>query len=211
MCEKMNTSDKNLQAAMTVIKMNPDLKTPIREYFKRAANALAEQVAIVFPNERPRTSSYVYFTDSGHGRGRGRSRNNSGGRGQGRGGRTNHSKQVSFTANLGGNTGDTWNGINISDQTRYFPRAQFMSFPPKLRTRIHNSKTTATKRSAGQVDVSDMQLVVSDVSDLGSGLAEVRAVMQASHNNEPPPDVYTNSSSSFGRPGQPPHKNTKGE
>ena len=85
-----------------------------------------------------------------------------------------------------------------------------MSFPPKLRTRIHNSKMTTTKQSASQVDVSDMQSVVSDVSDLCYGMAEIRAVMQASRDNEPPSDVSTNASSSFGRPGQPPHKNTKG-
>ena len=113
--------------------------------------------------------------------------------------------------NPGDNTGDTWNGIDISDLTRYFPRAQFMSFPPELRTRIHNSKTTTTKRSASQVDVSDMQSVVSDVSDLRSRLAEIHAVMQASRDNEPPSDVSTNESCSFGRPGQPPYKNTKGK
>ena len=72
---------------MTVIKMNPDLKTPINEYFTKAANALAKQVAIIFPNARARTSHYVSFADSGRGRGRGRSRNNYGGRGRGRGGR----------------------------------------------------------------------------------------------------------------------------
>ena len=60
-----------------------------------------------------------------------------------------------------------------------------MSFLPEL-------------RSASQVDVSDMQLVVSDVSDLRSGMDEIRAVMQASCDNEPPSDVSTNASSSFG-------------
>ena len=72
MREKMNTSNTTLQAAMTVIKMNPDLKTPINEYFTKAANALAEQVAIIFPNARARTSGYVSFVDNGRGRGRGR-------------------------------------------------------------------------------------------------------------------------------------------
>ena len=61
--------------------MNPDLKTPINEYFTKVENALAEQVAIIFPNARAQTSRYVSFTDSGRGRGRGRGRNNSGGRG----------------------------------------------------------------------------------------------------------------------------------
>ena len=211
MCENMNNSNTNLQAAMTVIKMNPDLKTPINEYFTKAENALSEQVAIIFPNERSQTSRYVSFADSGCGRGRGRGRNNSGGRGQGRGGRTHQSKQASLPANLGGNTGNTRNGIYISDLTRYFPRAQFISFTPELRTRIHHSKMTTTKRLASQVDVSDMQLGFSDVSDLRSGLAETRAVMQASRNNEPPPHVCTNASSSFGRSGQPPYKKTKGK
>ena len=35
MCEKMNTSNTTLQAPMIVIKMNPDIKTPINEYFQR--------------------------------------------------------------------------------------------------------------------------------------------------------------------------------
>ena len=130
MSENINTSNTTLQAAMTVIKMNPYLKTPINEYFTKAANALAEYVAIIFPNARARTSRYVYFTDSGRGRGRGCGRNNSGGRGRGRGDRTHQSKQASFPSNLGGNTGDTWNGIDISDLTCYLPKAQFMSFPP---------------------------------------------------------------------------------
>ena len=68
---------------------------------------------------------------------------------------------------------------------------------------------TTTKQSASQVDVSDMQSFVSDVSDLRSGLAEIWAVMQASRDNEPPSDVSTNASCLFGRPGQPPHKETK--
>ena len=209
MCENMNNSNTTLQAATTVIKTNPDLKTPIEEYFTRAENALAEQVSIIFPNARARTSRYVSFTDSGRGRGCGRGQNNSGGRGRDRGGRTHHSNQASLPSNLGGNTGNTWNGINILDLTRYFRRAQFMYFPPELIKRIHNSKMTATKRSAGQVDVSDTQPVVSDASDFRYGLAEVREVMQASRDNEPPSDVSTNASSSFGRPGQPPHKETK--
>ena len=76
MCDKMNTSNTNLQAPMTVIKMNPYLKTPISEYFAKAANALAEKVAIIFPNAQSQTSCYVSFTDSARGRGRGRGRNN---------------------------------------------------------------------------------------------------------------------------------------
>ena len=72
----MNTSNTTLQTAMTVIKMNPYLKTPINEYFTKAANALAEQVAIFSPNAQSRTSRYVSFTDSARGRGRGRGRNN---------------------------------------------------------------------------------------------------------------------------------------
>ena len=119
----MNISNTTLQDAMTVIKMNPDLKTPIDEYFTKAANALAEQVAIIFPNTRARTSRYVSFADSRRGCGRGRGRNNSGSRGRGRGGLTHHIKQDSFPANLGGNTRDTWNGIDISYLTRYFTRA----------------------------------------------------------------------------------------
>ena len=138
MCEKMNTSNTTLQAAMTVIKMNPYIKNTINEYLTKAANALVDQVVIIFPNARARTSRYVSFADSGRGRGRGSGRNNSGGRGRGRGGRTHQRKQASFPANMGGNTGDTWNGINILDLTRYFPRAQFMSFPQELRTNIHN-------------------------------------------------------------------------
>ena len=54
MCEKMNTSNTTLQAAMTVIKMNPDLKTPINEYFTKTANTLAEQVAIISPMHEPK-------------------------------------------------------------------------------------------------------------------------------------------------------------
>ena len=73
-----------------------------------------------------------------------------------------------------------------------------MSFPPELRTRIHNSKMTTTKRSASKVDVSDMQSVVSDVSDIRSGLAEVQAVIQEARDNEPLSDVSTNASCSFG-------------
>ena len=191
MCENTNTSNTTLQAAMKFIKMNPDLKTPINEYFTKAANALAEQVAIIFPNARALTSRYVFFIYSGCGRGRGHGRNNSGGIGRGRGGQTNQSKQSSFPANLGGNTGNTWNRIDVSDLTRYFPRAQFMSFPPELRTSINNSKMTITKRSASQVDVSDMQLVVLDFSDLRSGLAEIRAAIQASRDYEPLYNVST--------------------
>ena len=70
---------------------------------------------------------------------------------------------------------------------------------------------TTTKRLARQVDVSDMQSFVSDVSDLCSELAEIQAVMQASCDNEPPSDVSANASISFGCPGQPPYKNTKGK
>ena len=209
MCEKMNTSNTNLQAAITVIIMNPDLKTPINEYFAKAVNALAKQVVIIFPNVLAQTSLYVSFAYSGRGRGRGRGRNKYGGRGPGRGGRTHQNKQASFPVNLGDNTGNTWNGIDISDLTRYFPRAQFISFPPELRTRIHNSKMTTTKRSASQVDVSDMQSVVSDVSDLCSGLADIWVVIQASCNNDPLSDVSTKASCSFVRPGQPPYKKSK--
>ena len=68
----MNTSNTTFQAATTVIRINPDIKTPIDEYFIQAANALAEQVAIIFPNARARTSGYVSFVDNGRGRGRGR-------------------------------------------------------------------------------------------------------------------------------------------
>ena len=55
MCEKMNTSNKTLQDAMTVIKINPNIKTPINEYFTKAATALINQVAIIFPNARAQT------------------------------------------------------------------------------------------------------------------------------------------------------------
>ena len=77
MCEKINTSNKTLQAVTTVIKMNPDFKTPINEYFTKAANALAKQVAIIFYNARSRTSCYISFVDRGRGRGCGRGRNSS--------------------------------------------------------------------------------------------------------------------------------------
>ena len=68
---------------------------------------------------------------------------------------------------------------------------------------------TITKRSASQVDVSDMQFVVLDFSDLRSGLAEIRAAIQASRDNEPLSDVSTKASCLFDRPGQPPYKKTK--
>ena len=45
----MITSNTTLQSSMTVIKMNPDLKTHINEYFTKAENALGEQVDIIFP------------------------------------------------------------------------------------------------------------------------------------------------------------------
>ena len=56
-----------------------------------------------------------------------------------------------------------------------------------------------------------MQLVVSDVSYLRSGLAEIQAVMQTSRDNEPPSDISTNASCSFGRTGQLLYKKTKGK
>ena len=62
MCQNMNTFNTTLQAATKVIKMNPDLKTPINEYFTKAENALAEQVDIIFPNAQSQTSRYVSFT-----------------------------------------------------------------------------------------------------------------------------------------------------
>ena len=96
MCERMNTSNTTLQSAKTVIKMNPDIKTTINEYFAKAANALAEQVDTIFPNSQARTSRYVSFADSGRGLGCGCGRNNSGGRGRGRVGCNHHIKQASF-------------------------------------------------------------------------------------------------------------------
>ena len=98
----MNNSNTTLHDDMTVIKMNPYLKTPINEYFTKAENALAEQVAIIFPNAQVQTSRYVSFTNSGRGQGRGRGRNNSGGSGRSRVGCTYQSKQASFPANMGG-------------------------------------------------------------------------------------------------------------
>ena len=56
-----------------------------------------------------------------------------------------------------------------------------------------------------------MQSVVSDVSDIHSGRADIQAVMQASRNNEPPSDVFTNASCLFSHPVQTSYKNTKGE
>jgi hypothetical protein len=79
MCEKISTSNTKLATAMTIIKMDQTLELPPEEYLVKATNSMVEQIAIIFPNAKPRSSCYVSFTaGQGHG---GRQ---SGGGGQGR-------------------------------------------------------------------------------------------------------------------------------
>jgi hypothetical protein len=61
LCEKITTSNTKLETAMTVIKMDETLKLPAEEYFVKAANKLAEQIVVIFPNAKPRSSRYVSF------------------------------------------------------------------------------------------------------------------------------------------------------
>ena len=203
MCEKISTSNTRLETAMTVIKMDQALKTPPEKYFVKAANSLAEQVAIIFPNAKTRSSRYVSFAGRGRGRGRG-----DGGQGRGRGGRRGGQKDDSPN-NLGGNPGDTWNGHDISDLTKYFARETFNSFPSGLKTKIHhakNSREGGGKRNINVVEMDDMR---SQVSTLQEELVQVRAVMQASRDNDSSSGEMQSAASAFGRPGQPPNKKNK--
>jgi hypothetical protein len=204
MCEKITTSSTKLETAITVIKMDQTLKYPPEDYFVKAANSLAEQIAIIFPNAKAKPSRYVSYA----GRGRGNPGGRRGVRG-GRGGRGGHrgGKKDDFPAALGGNPGDVWNGTDISDLTKYFPKPVFNSFPPGLKTKIHHAKNgggtpAGGKRNIHAVEIDDMK---SQVSSMADELAQVRAVMQASRDN-----LDTESAAStFGRPGLPPHKKSK--
>jgi hypothetical protein len=93
------------------------------------------------------------------------------------------------------------------DLTKYFPKPVFNSFPPSLKTKIHHAKNggdTGGKRNIHAVKIDDMR---SQVSSMADELAQVRAVMQASHDNQE--TETTSAASAFGRPGQPPHKKPK--
>jgi hypothetical protein len=205
MCEKISTSSTKLETAITVIKMDQTLKTPPEEYFVKAANSLAEQIAVIFPNAKAKPSRYVSFT--GRGRGMGGRRGGRGGR-AGRGGHRG-GKKDDFPAALGGNPGDVWNGTDISDLTKYFPKPVFNSFPSSLKTKIHHAKNgtgdaPGGKRAIHAVEIDDMK---SQVSSMADELAQVRAVMQASRDNQDADAA--SAASAFGRPGQPPHKKRK--
>jgi hypothetical protein len=213
LCEKITTNNTKLETAMTVIKMDETLKNPPAEYFTKAANKLAEQIAVLFPNAKPRSSRYVSFAGRGRGRGRG------GGRGRGNGnrsgGRSRGGQRGDFPAHLGGNPGDVWNGHDISDLTKFFPGNVFSSFPQALKSKIHNSKAATrggphgggNKRTIQVVETDDMQ---SRISTLQEEMTEFRAVMQASRDNQGGLSIAGESAaSSFGRPGLPPHHKKK--
>jgi hypothetical protein len=56
LCEKITTTNTKLETTMTVIKMDETLKLPAEEYFVKAANKLAEQIVVISPNAKPRSS-----------------------------------------------------------------------------------------------------------------------------------------------------------
>jgi hypothetical protein len=212
LCEKISTSNTKLETAMTVIKMDQSLKVPPEDYFVKAANSLAEQIAIIFPNAKPRSSRYVSGLSGrgrGGGRGGGRGRGRSAGRGRGhRGGR----RDDDFPQDLGGNPGDKWNGHDISDLTIYFPKNVFTSFPVGLKTKIHHAKNSGSSGGPGKRNINVVQMddMRSQVSTLQEELVQVRAVMQASRDNDSSSGELQSASSAFGRPGQPPNKKSKG-
>lgn len=207
MCEKINSSNQRLQTAVTVIKMDNSLRLPPDQYFVQAANRLAEQVAIIFPNVRARTGRYVSSTGRG---GRG-GRNGRGGR-SGRGGRGGRGGGRAFPPNLGGNPGDTWNGTDISDLTIHYPARQFNSFPYALKKKIWDAKGTYNggKRNISQAQCDD----ATETSGLtGAEIAVLRAVAQASVENDDDGNATvptSSAASSFGRSGHPPAKRKKG-
>jgi hypothetical protein len=201
LCDKINTSNTKLETAMTVIKMEVALKVPPEEYFVKAANSLAEQIVTIFPHAtKARASRYVSFA------GRGRS----GGRGGGRGGRsTRGGQRGDFPPGLGGNPGDTWNGHDISGLTKFFPGNVFQAFPQALKSKIHTAKQ-ANRGGGSQhggnhhIDVVEMNDTSTQVSTMADEMTEVRAVMQASRDNENTSTAGASAASAFGRPGFPP-------
>ena len=116
MLDNINTSNVELQAAVTLIRMDDnikDLPTP-EGYFIRAANKMAEQIAVIFPSVIGKKSRFISSIDGGQGRGRGRGRSGRFGGGGGRGGRMGRVGR-NFPKHLGGRPRDTWNGVDISD------------------------------------------------------------------------------------------------
>jgi hypothetical protein len=147
LCDKMTTSNTRLETLMTVIKMDASLKVPPEDYFVKAANTLAKQIATIFPNVKSCSSRYVSFAGRG---GRGRGCGGGQGRGgRGNGGRSRGGQQGDFPPGLGGNSGNRWNGHNISDLTVYFPGNVFSSFPQALTSKIHHTKQSTRGNESG--------------------------------------------------------------
>jgi hypothetical protein len=149
---------------------------------------------------------------SGRGRGRGSGRGRGGG-GRGSGGRSRGGQRGDFPPGLGGNSGNRWNGHDISDLTIYFPGNVFSSFPQALKSKIHHAKqasrgndgdNSGEKRNISFVEYDDMR---SQVSTMHEELSQVRAVMQASRDNgntSTTGESAVSAASAFGRPGLPP-------
>jgi hypothetical protein len=98
--------------------------------------------------------------------------------------------------------------------TRYFPGNIFSSFPQALKATIHDAKRSGNQGggSAGgkrHINVVEMDDMKSTVSTLRDEMAQVRAVMQASRDNEGGSQAEDSAASAFGRPGLPPHHKKK--
>jgi len=134
-------------AATTTIMMN----TEMRNNFVAAANKMTEVIANVFPViQLHRRGRNVASLQTGGGRGRGRGgRGGRGQRGRGRGGGGGRGRG----GGPGNNTGPRmYNGIDISDLTRYFPPAEWYKLTPELQTQARDLKAKK-KRSVAEVNV----------------------------------------------------------
>jgi hypothetical protein len=101
--------------------------------------------------------------------------------------------------------------------TRYFPGNIFSSFPQALKAKIHDVKAAGRNGQQGggsagakrHINVVEMDDMKSTVSTLRDEMAQVRAVMQASRDNEGGSQADEPAASAFGRPGLPPHHKKK--
>ena len=103
---------------------------------------------------------------------------------------------------MGGNPGDTWNGVDISDLTAHYPPNIFRKFPTWLKTKIFEAKRKQdNNRNVNQVEVvNDMRSVISElrteVASLRDGQA--RGFMAANTDSQLAED-FPSAASAFGR------------
>lgn len=182
--DKINTDNALLRTKLEVIRGD----RAIIDNLDSTVNRIAEAVAEVFPNPS-RGARRCYISQlgrSGRGLVRGRGNGNGGGgRGRGRNQNRNNFLSDAELANMpGGNPGDTWQGTDISDLTKTYPKNIFKSFPGWLKAKISKAKKGITfTRQTASVDT--------DLASVRTEVAALRAVMQASVANAQTATVLT--------------------